>query len=147
MPNNLHLPLRIFLSLFLMISLTAGCQQTSLVKKIKSHGINDQATGKIIIRGSEADVGPNINVVITEQFVIQKIWDKIYESRPTSIWYASGYRQVDFYKSSEDIKPLFTLLVNESDASHIKGTTNRFRCPGLAAFASKMLLEEYKRQK
>ena len=133
--------------LLFCIFVLAGCAKNGLVENMQSHGITHEITGKIVLRGSEPDVGSKIIVPIREQFIIQEIWDSIYQSRPYSVWYASGYRHLDFYNNENDSKPILTLLVNESGATHIQGTDKRFRCPGLEQYVMNLLTEEYKKQK
>jgi len=113
---------------------------------MKRHGISYHNTGKIVLAGSEADVGPNVKVEIEEQFLIQEIWDSIYQSRPHGLWYASGYRRADFY-IDRNADPVLTLWINASDASHLDGQNEtRFRCPKLHAFVMKLLQEQYDKQ-
>jgi len=112
---------------------------------MKQLGVTDQNTGKIVLTGSEADVGPHIQVEIEEQHLIQEIWDSIYQSRPHDLWYASGYRQADFY-IDQDSKPAATLWINESDASHLQGSETRFRCPQLHELIIKLLEEEHHKE-
>jgi hypothetical protein len=114
---------------------------------MKQYGITHHNTGKIVLTGSEADVGSDIKVEIEEQFLIQEIWDSIYQSRPHGLWYASGYRRADFY-TFPDRPPAATLWINASDASHLDGQNEtRFRCPKLHAFVMKLLQEEHDKQK
>jgi hypothetical protein len=113
---------------------------------MKQHGITHHNTSKIVLTGSEADVGPDIKVAIEEQFLIQEIWDSIYQSRPHGLWYASGYRRADFYVYP-DQDPVATLWINASDASHLdRQHETRFRCPKLHAFVMKLLQEQYDKQ-
>ncbi len=126
--------------------LICGCASPSLVRQMKQHGITHHNTGKVVLTGSEADVGSEITVEIEEQFLIQEIWDAIYQSRPHGLWYASGYRRADFYVDQND-KPATTLWINASDSSFLDGQSkNRFRCPKLHAFVMKLLQDEYDRK-
>ncbi len=134
-----------YLFLFIVLALFSGCASPSLVRQMKRYGITHHNTGRIVLTGSEADVGPNIKVTIEEQCLIQEIWDSIYQSRPYGVWYASGYRRVDFYADPHRA-PVATLWINESDASHLDGREERFRCPKLHALVITLLQEEYDRQ-
>ncbi len=134
--------LTIILPLFI-----CGCASPSLVHQMKQHGITHHNTGKIVLTGSEADVGHDVKVEIEEQFLIQEIWDSIYQSRPHGLWYASGYRRADFYVDQNE-DPAVTLWINASDAAHLDGQTQtRFRCPKLHAFVMKLLQDEYDKRK
>jgi hypothetical protein len=125
----------------------SGCFSPSLVGQMKQQGITYQNTGKIVLTGSEADVGPNVKVEIEEQFLIQEIWDSICLSRPYGVWYASGYRRADFY-TFPDRDPVATLWINASDASHLDGRSEaRFRCPKIHALVMKLLQDEYDKNK
>ena len=129
----------------LIFGLLAGCvTPPTLVRRLSKHSITHQDTQKIVLTGSEGGYGASLNVNITEEFLIQDIWDRIYQSRPYNVWYASGYRQLDFYRRGEE-EPSLTLLVNVSDACQIKNTTERFRCPGINAVLEKLLKNEYQK--
>ena len=113
---------------------------------MKQHGITHHNTGKIVLSGSEADVGSDTKVVIEEQFLIQEIWDSIYQSRPHGLWYASGYRRADFHVD-QNTDPAVTLWINASDSSFLDGhSDSRFRCPKLDAFAMTLLQEKHDKQ-
>jgi len=134
------------LTFILPLLIFCGCASPSLVRQMKQHGITDDNTGRIVLTGSEADVGPTIKVDIEEQFLIQEIWDSIYQSRPHGLWYASGHRRADFY-TYPDRDPVVTLWINASDASHLDGQNDtRFRCPKLHALVMKLLQEEHDRR-
>lgn len=126
--------------------LICGCASPSLVRQMKKCGVTHHNTGKIVLTGSEADVGSNTKVAIEEQFIIQEIWDSIYQSRPHGSWCASGYLRADFYVDQND-EPAVTLWINVSDSSFLDGQSkSRFRCPKLHAFVMKLLQEEYDRK-
>ncbi len=127
--------------------LICGCASPSLVRDMKQLGVTHQNTGKIVLTGSEADVGRNVKVEIEEPFLIQNIWDSIYQSRPHGLWHSSGYRRADFYIDPNAQDPSLTLWINASDASHLDGQNEtRFRCPKLHAFVMKLLQEEYEKR-
>ena len=134
------------LPVLFLLAAGSGCTSGSLVSRMKAYGVTHLNTSKIVLRGMEADVGSDVIVEIEEHFLIQEIWDTIYQSRPATIWYSSGFRQADFYAPGYPKKPAFTLLINESDACHIKGEKDRFRCPKLHALFMKLLKEAYDSQ-
>jgi len=112
---------------------------------MKQRGITHHNTDRIVLIGSESDVGSSIRVDIQDQYLIQEIWDSICQSRPHDLWYASGYRRAEFYKDP-DSEPVATLWINESDASHLDGQNERFRCPKLYGLVMDLLQEEYDRR-
>ena len=123
----------------------AGCSEPELVRKMEAQGASYLTTGKIVVEGSEADYGP-IRIEIAEPVEIQKVWDTIFLSRPYQVWFASGYRRVEFYRFQNDQTPLLTLYVNASGASHIDGASKRHRCPGLDEMLMGWLADEYERR-
>ena len=140
------LKMKTILTTILPLLILCGCAAPSLVRQMKQHGITHHNTDRIVLTGSDADVGPNIKVDIREQFLIQEIWDSIYQSRPHAHWDASGYRRADFY-TYPDRDPVVTLWINASDASHLDGQNGtRFRCPKLHTLVMKLLQKEYDRQ-
>ena len=134
------------LTCILPLLLACGCASPSLVRQMKQRGITHHNTGRIVLTGSEADVGSNVKVDIRENFLIQKIWDTIYQSRPHDRWCACGYRRADFYTHPEG-EPVVTLWINATDACPLDGQSEtRFRCPQLDALVMKLLQAEYDRQ-
>ena len=125
----------------------AGCSGPSLVGQMKARGVSDLETGKVVIRGSEADFGSETEVTATADFIIQKVWDSVYASRPYHTWAASGYREIEFYRRPDDPQPVLTLLVNATDETHIRGRTAQdgFRCPGLHEYLMMLLEKEYQK--
>ena len=103
-------------------------------------------TDKIVLTGSEGGYGASTTVTITAEFLIQEIWDSIYQSRPHDVWYACGYRKLEFHQRGQGDEPVLTLMVNASDACHIEGTSDRFRCPGINAILEKLLKTEYEKR-
>jgi len=124
-----------------------GCASPALVNRMKAHGVTHLNTGKIILYGSEADVGSHVSVKIEEHFLIQGIWDTIYQSRPERVWYASGYRRANFYADTDLDHPAFTLWINASDACHINKQTERFRCPKLHSVVMRLLQDAHEKRK
>ena len=127
--------------------LVCGCASPSLVSQMKQHDITHHNTRKIVLTGSEGDVGSDVHVEIEEPYLIQEIWDSIYQSRPHDLWYASGHRRADFY-TDPDGDPVATLWINASDTVRLDGQNEtRFRCPKLHACVMKLLQEEYDKRK
>ncbi len=87
-------------SLLLAALLLAGCANTQLaptiepafVQILKRHGLTPDSTRKIDLVASEGGYGSGLQVIITEEFLIQEIWDTIYQSRPYRARVASGSR-------------------------------------------------------
>ncbi len=126
----------------------AGCSTApELVHRLSRHSITYRNTEKIVLIASEGGYGSWLKVTITEDFWIQEIWDAIHQSRPYDIWAASGYRTLEFYRKGEPDEPAATLLVNVTDACHVRGTTDRFRCPKMHSILTPPLELEYKRRK
>ena len=123
--------LRFFPVVFLFCALSVGCASRTLPELIenKSH-VTYQNTSRIVIRGTEADIGAGNDITIDEQYLIQEVWDAIYQSRPYDRWSASGYRVLEFY-NDPDAPPSIVLYVNETGATHTSLNDRRFRCPGL----------------
>ena len=134
------------LTAILPLLIITGCASPPLVQRMNSHGVTHLNTGKIVLHGSEADVGSGVKVAVVEHFLIQRIWDTVYQSRPEIIWYASGYRRADFYADTNLDTPACTLWINASDACHLDGEPDRFRCPQLDAFVIDLLQKAMKRQ-
>ena len=127
------------------LCLLLGCAATpEFVRDIKSRGISDQTTKKIVIIGSEGGFG-EVSLEIPDQYAIEEIWDTIYQSRPTKYWVTSGYRTIEMYGSDDLATPKVRLLVNETDATYIEGTKKKFRCPGLDEYLLKILEYEFKK--
>jgi hypothetical protein len=82
------LTMKQLLTFILPLFLLCGCASPSLVRQMEKRGITHQNTEKIVLVGGEADVGSGTQVVIEEQFLIQEIWDSIYQSRPYGVWAA-----------------------------------------------------------
>lgn len=137
-----------FFMLVMLVSFISGCTKPTLVDQMQSRGISYLNTQKVVIRASEGGYGSDTVVNVEEEFIIQRIWDSIYVSRPYHRWSASGDEQVEFYSSREDSKPRLTLMVNVSDLARIKGQTYNegFRCPGLNEYLQEWLKREYEKK-
>ncbi len=135
--------MKVIWTAILFVFTLSGCAPPSLVDRMKSLGVTHLNTSKIVLHGSEADVGSDVQVDVVEHSLIQAIWDSIYQSRPTQIWYASGYRRADFYSDTDLNHPACTLWINASDACHINKQPDRFRCPNLNSLVVKLLQKAY----
>ena len=133
-----------------------GCQSTStrpdlrpaLVQKLEKRGVSDANTAKIILVGSEGGYGRRTQVTITAEYLIQEIWDTIYQSRPHKAWAASGFRKLRFYADRESEVPVAELLVNATDRCHFDGDfDDSFRCPGIEKILDPLLKTEYEKRK
>ncbi len=144
------------LLLIACIIVLIGCQSSpkrmkfrpELVRQFEKRGVTDINTEKIILVGSQGGFGNNIQVEITEDFLIDEIWDMIYQSRPYWTRVASGYRKLIFYTYSQPDIPKTKLMVNGTDRCHFEGDfDNPFRCPGINKILRPMLKAEYERKK
>ena len=140
----------------LCLLVLAGCQSTlpcpglrpALVQKLENRGVSDAGTGKIILVGSEGGYGGDLQVTITANFLIQEIWDTIYQSRPHKRWAASGFRKLRFYEDDESEVPVAELLVNATDRCHFdEDFDDSFRCPGINKILEPLLKAEYEKRK
>ena len=133
-----------------------GCQSmrtrpdfhSALVQKLEKRGVSDANTEKIILVGSEGGYGERTQVTVTAEFLIQEIWDTIYQSRPYKTWAASGFRRLRFYADPESEVPAAELLVNVTDRCHFDGDfDDSFRCPGINNILEPLLKAEYEERK
>lgn len=139
----LHPLTKKLLAAFFLPILLDACAQRSFLERIEhDSGVTYQRTGKIIIRGTEADYGPGQDIEITEAFLIQQFWDSIHLARPYDVWYASGYRIVEFYGDPE-AEPSLILYVNESSATHTNHSQQRYRCPGLHELIARLQADAF----
>ena len=81
------------LSTILPLLIITGCTSPSLVERMNDYGVTHLNTQKIVLHGSEADVGSGVTVDIEEHCLIQRIWDSIYQSRPEITWAAPRQRR------------------------------------------------------
>ena len=135
------------LSALLLSAYLCGCTpHPDLVAELKSMGIEGSSITRIVLRGTEADVGPHVSVELSESVDITKLWSSIQASVPSDLWYAYGYRIVELHGRKKA-----TLLVNESGATHIEGSSSyryedgvmkgAFYCPGLHGTVLRLLTE------
>ena len=141
--------------IFGLMLMTAGCSslrpalvpKPPLVQRLSARGVSDANTRKIVVVGSEGGYGGDLQVTITEDFIIQEIWDAIYQSRPYKTWAASGFRRLRFYTDEEATDFSAELLVNVTDRSHFEGAfDDAFRCPGINKILERSLRLEYERR-
>jgi hypothetical protein len=120
-----------------------GCRAT-LQDQLGARGVRYDSCGRIDIVGSEADVGDFRVPVVSSDPDFQNVWTAIIHSRPYKVWYASGYRRIEFFLGADSTTAVATLLVNESGGAHVKeaaGEPQRFYCPGLHELAMRRLRE------
>ena len=143
-------------SLLLAALLLAGCANTQLaptnepafVQVLNRHGLTPESTQKIDVVASEGGYGSRVQVSITEEFLIQEIWDTIYQSRPYRTWAASGHRKLRFYTSADSSKPDLEVMVNVTDRCHVNGGFERgYRCPGINKVLEPVLKREHEKRK
>ena len=143
-------------SLLLAALLLAGCANTQLaptiepafVQILKRHGLTPDSTDKIDLVASQGGYGSGLQVTITEGYLIQEIWDTIYQSRPYRVSAASGNRRLRFYTSADSSKPGVEVKVNGTDRCHVKGGFEQgYRCPGINKVLEPLLKREYEKQK
>ena len=143
-------------SLLLAALLLAGCANTQLaptiepafVQILKRHGLTPDSTDKIDLVASQGGYGSGLQVTITEGYLIQEIWDTIYQSRPYRVSAASGNRRLRFYTSADSSKPGVEVKVNGTDRCHVKGGFEQgYRCPGINKVLEPLLKREYEKRK
>lgn len=135
--------MRFILIVFLAL-LAQGCSNPSLVRDLKKRNVTYLNTTHIVVRGSESDGCPGVIVEDGADYVIQEIWDKIYQSRPYPRFAFSSWRTLELYTYYDFNEPAVTLMVNETNETHIKGTSPKdgYRCPGLEQYLINMLIRE-----
>jgi hypothetical protein len=135
----------VFIGVFVLLG---GCTHPTLVHDLKARNVTYLNTVKVVIRGSQGDVGADTVVELPFQFAIQAIWDTIYLSRPYDRWAMSSYRILELYTHADATMPDVVLLVNETDRVTIEGHEDGqgYRCPGLDAYLMEFLTHEYERK-
>ena len=142
-----------FMAGFLVL---AGCQSVSrqpdlrpaLVQELENRGVSDATTAKIIAVSSEGGYGADTEVTIEVEFLIQEIWDAIWQSRPYRTWGASGFRKLRFYRDSTSGVPQAELLVNATDRCHFDGAfDDGYRCPGINKVLQPLFKAEHEKRK
>ena len=134
-----------------------GCQSSThnystnkprLVHILESYGVTDTNTAKVILLGTEGLDDGGARVVIDTGFEIQRIWDTIYQSRPTECRFFCGCRGIQFFTNYNANTPDVELSVNITERCHVTGTIEEgFRCPGINEIIAPPLKAEYKRMK
>ena len=125
---------------------TSRPASASLVEEMSQRGVTARNTARIVLTDSEGGTGATA-VEIDEEFIIQKVWDSIHQSRPHDRWAMSGFQRADFYTGPGDT-PAATLWVNETDACFLDGqSASKFRCPELHALASRLLQEAHEKRR
>ena len=117
-------------------------EQKELVGLLREKGVTYLNTSKVVIYGSQADFGTDTKVVGEWTWLIQEIWDKIYQSRPLNNWTTSNYLRVEFYTDDNKVKAVF--YVNETDNCFLsEKDKNGYRCPGIYSYLIKLLRLEH----
>lgn len=126
-------------------SWTASSPLTMAALIEQESGVTHLNTRKVIIRGHEGSVGQGKDIVIdsVEEYVIQQIWDTMYQSRPYDRWAASGFTELEFYTDEDGKKPDAVLHVNETDMAFTKDIKEGYRCPGLAGLVDRLQNEAF----
>ena len=115
-----------------------------LVRQLAARGITDQNTSRIVVIGNEGGYGSDFKITIGPHYLIQKIWDTIYQSRPYKTIVFSGYRTLKFYKKGDSRAPVVELLVNATGRCHIHDSfDNGYRCPGINKLLKRLLKSRY----
>jgi len=144
------------LVLVTILFMLAGCQsplpysdsRPALVQKLATRGVSDANTWKIVLVGSEGGYGAETTVVITANFLVQEIWDTIYQSRPHKTYAASGNRKLRFYTDVDSDTPAAELLVNATDRCHFQEAFDEgSRCPGINRILEPLLKAEYAKRR
>lgn len=122
--------------------------EPAFVQTLKRHGVTPDNIRRIELVGSEGGYGGSLQVTITAEFLIQEIWDTIYQSRPYRAWVASGDRTLRLYTSANSNTPDVEIMVNATDRCHIKGIFEiGYRCPGINRVLEPELKREYAKRK
>ncbi len=147
-------------SLLLLLLFVLGCSPNGLVEDLYTRGATPSSTDELVFIGSEADVGPDIRVVITDRNVIDEVWHSILNSRNYGRYSACGYRTIEFYSIQDSNTPLATLRVycggiEQDDPARVEGAgpfpwdsskggrDGLYKCKGLDELVLKYLREEY----
>ena len=142
---------------------TSDRSANALVKELYARGANPSSTSKLVFKGSEADVGPDIQVVVTDRHVIDAVWDSISNSTDDGRFSACGWRTIEFHSAHDSNTPLASLRVycggiDHGDAAYVEGTRpfqwdnakggrfGLYACKGLHEIVMKHLKEEYERR-
>ncbi len=147
-------------SLLVSLLFVLGCSANGLIEDLYTRGATPSSTDELVFIGSEADVGPDIRVVITDSNVIDEVWHSILNSKPYARFSACGYRTIEFYSIQDSNTSLATLRVycggiDHGDAAHVEGAGpfpwdsskggrgGLYECEGLDELVMKYLREEY----
>ena len=125
-----------------------GSQRPFSARELAARGITDHNTSKIVLVGCTSGYGGDFEVTIGPWYLIQEIWDTIYQSRPHQRWAASGFLTLKFYKKGDSKSPAVELLVNETSRCHFPSDfDNAFRCPGIYKILSAEQKREFEKRK
>jgi len=108
----------------------------TLATALQARGITPEAITHFRFVGDEGSSTTGRVAVDTN---VSWIWDSmIATAEPYSHWVASGYRRVEIFTRGQQ-QPAAVLFVNETDATHIEGDSQRFMCHGLEDLALRLL--------
>ncbi len=147
----------LFLTFILILS--TGCSNKNLLtKRFEGHNTTQNNTIKLKFISSEGDFGSNISVIVENPDVIKSVWKSIYSAKPTDVWFASGFHQIEFYTNNTQNTPSAILELNASDGAHLsddlwyhldsekEGYYGLWKCSGLNELVRGYLKEEYQRR-
>lgn len=151
---------KFYLILIYILILSAGCNDKNLLnKRLQDHDVTQNNTIKLKFISSEGDFGSNNSVIVENPDVIKSVWKSIYSAKPTDVWFASGFHQIEFYINNTQNNPSAVLRLNASDGAHLSGDLwyhldsekegyyGLWKCSGLNELVRKYLKEEYERRK
>jgi hypothetical protein len=108
----------------------------TLATVLQARGISPEAITHFRFVGDEGSLTSGRVAVDTN---VTWIWDgMIATAEPYSYWLPSGYRRVEIFTRGQD-RPAAVLFVNETDATHLEGDSQRFMCHGLEGLALHLL--------
>lgn len=131
---------------------------SDLYLRFAKRGVKPETTSHLRFAGDESSNTAGVKLTIAMPETVETVWRSIVGSKRYGVWYASGYRRLEFHsKGSKD--PAAVLLVNESDQCFLSGDPDaayaedskrepvRFRCLGLHAYLMRIVsvAEENKR--
>lgn len=104
----------------------------TLATALQARGVSSDAITHFRFVGDESSLTTGRVAVDTN---VSWIWDgMIATAEPYSYWLPSGYRRVEIFTRGQ-LQPAAVLYVNETDATHIEGDSQRYMCHGLEDLA------------
>jgi len=100
----------------------------TLAAVLQERGISPEKITHFRFVGDESSLTSGSLAVDTN---VSWMWDRlIATAEPYNYWVSSGYRRVEIHTRGQE-QPAAVLFVNETDATHLEGDTQRFMCHGL----------------